>query len=147
MRVAVTAHGRPSMNVDDDEHLIRTVFDRAAEGRNLLSADVVHEQAVVIPHVDPPVALTRDEIIRFVAEHQHDSSMYEAHAQEIRRVGPGRFVVVGRIRISRGSGFADTSAAWAIVVKDGKLFRVKGTTTADEAMDVLVTSDWRPGPC
>ena len=135
------------MDVSDDERLIRTVFRRAAEGHSLLSADVLHEQAIVVPHVDPPVALRRDQAIAFVKEHQRASPMYEAHAQDVRQVGPGRFVVVGRIRMSRGSGFADTSAAWAILLKDGKLFRVKGTSTAEEALDVLRTSDWRPGPC
>ncbi len=77
--------------------------------------------------------------------------MYEAHAQEIRHVGPRRFVAPlrrrGRIRMSRGAGFADTPAAWAIVIKDGRLFRVKGTSTAEEAIDVLRTGDWRPPPC
>jgi hypothetical protein len=132
------------MSVDDDERLIRTVFDRAANGRAMLSADLVHEDAIVIPHSDPPVAFTRDEILAFVELHLHDSPMYEAHAQEIQHVGEGRFVVAGRIRISRGAGFADTPSAWAIEVKDGKLFRVKGTSTAEQACAVLKANDWRP---
>jgi hypothetical protein len=113
----------------------------------MLSADVVHEQAVVIPHTDPPIALGREAILEFVDRHQHDSAMYQAHAHEIRQIDPASFVVVGRIRTSRGTGFADTAAAWAIEVKDGKLFRVKGTSTAEEALTVLQTGDWRPGPC
>ena len=135
------------MSPHDDERLIRTVFDRAAAGRNMLLPDMVHEQALVMPHVDPPVALTRDEIIRFVDQHQRATPMYEAHAHEIKQIEPGRFIVVGRIRMSRGSGFADTEAAWAIEVKDGKLFRVKGTSTADQALTILRTNDWTPGPC
>jgi hypothetical protein len=135
------------MSVGEDERLIRTVFERAAEGRAMLSTDMVHEEAVVIPHADPPVALTGNAIISFIEAHRHELPMYEAHAQEIRQVGPSRFVVVGRIRMSRGAGFADTPAAWAIVIKDGKLFRVKGTSTAEEAIDVLRTGDWRPVPC
>jgi hypothetical protein len=132
----------------DDEQLIRTVFEGAAGRRSNLSGDVVHDDALVMPHVDPPVALSKDEIIRFVDDRQRNTPMYEAHAHEIRRVGNGRYVVVGRTRISRGaSGFVDTAAAWAIVVKDGKLFRVKGTSTAEEALLVLRTDDWTPGPC
>jgi len=134
------------MSVGEDEQLIRTVFGRAATGRALLSADLVHEDALVIPHSDPPVALTRDEILAYVDLNQHDAQMYEAHAQEIDHVGRGGFIVVGRIRISRGAGFADSPAAWAIVVKDGKLFRVKGTATAQEARAVLEANDWRAAP-
>ena len=132
---------------EQDEHLIRQIFERASKGRNLLSVDLIHPDAIVVPHTDPPVALTAAEIIEMVDRYQRDNPVYEAHAHEIRQVSVGRYVVVGRTRLSRGkSGFVDTPAAWAIVVKDGKLYRVKGTATASEAERVLEADNWSPEP-
>ena len=120
------------------------MFKRASEGRSLLSVDLIHPEAVVVPHTDPPVALTASEIVEMVDRYQRDRPIYEAHAHEIRSVGDGRYVVVGRTRMSRGNGFVDDPAAWAIVIKDGKLYRVKGTATGDEAERVLQADDWSP---
>jgi hypothetical protein len=102
-----------------------------------------------VPHADPPVALTAEEIVEMVDRYQRDSATYEARAHDIRKVGDGRYVVVGRTRLPRGkNGFVDDPAAWAIVVKDGKFYRVKGTATALEAEHVLEADDWSPAlPC
>jgi len=141
------AEEETTSTTEQDVRLIRGVFERASKGRNLLSVDLIHPDAIVVPHTDPPVALTAAEIIEMVDRYQRDNPVYEAHAHEIRQVSVGRYVVVGRTRLSRGkSGFVDTPAAWAIVVKDGKLYRVKGTATASEAERVLEADNWSPEP-
>jgi hypothetical protein len=140
-----TVWGDRAMSATDDERLIRTVFERASQGRSLMSVDLLHPDAVVVPHTDPPVALTAAETVEMVRRYHRESPVYEAHAHAIRRIGEGRYVVVGRTRISRGhNGFVDDPAAWAIVIKDDKLFRVKGTATEGEAARVIEADDWSP---
>jgi hypothetical protein len=48
---------------DEDERLIRRVFEHASQGRSLLSVDMIHPDAIVVPHADPSVALTAEEIV------------------------------------------------------------------------------------
>jgi len=74
-----------------------------------------------------------------------ESPMREATASAVHALGEGMFAVEGRIRWSMPmGGFSDSGAAWALVIRDGLVFRMKGVASLAEALRVLREEDWYP---
>jgi len=134
-------------NARRDERVIETVFANAARREQDKIPDLLHDDAIVVPFLNRELTLRASEWHGYTQRRLQQGPILEAHAAEITRVEAGRYVVTGRVRVSLATGgFADTGAAWAIVIKDGLIYRMKGAPTAAEARDVLDRDDWSAAP-
>ena len=93
--------------------------------------------------MDPGREISAGDFDRYTRELIDGASIHEAIATDVFKVDLGRFVASGRIRWSMpNGGFADRGGAWAVVVKDGLVFRVKGVSEVQHAHRVLEQDDW-----
>jgi len=131
--------------MSNDEKLLQDVWALAAAGHQESMIDHFHPDVVVVPYLSPGRVLGHGDFLAYVGEQTAGASMREARADHIDRVADGRFVVTGRVRWSRpGGGFFDSPAAWAVVVRDGAIYRLKAVASREDAVRVLDEDDWSP---
>ena len=130
--------------MDPDERVVRRLFELSGEGRQAEISDFLHPEAIVVPsNMDPGREVTATEFRHYARDFLHGVSIHESIATDVVKVDQGRFVVSGRIVWSMpNGGFADRGAAWAVVVKDGLVFRIKGVSAVQDAYRVLERDDW-----
>jgi hypothetical protein len=130
-----------------DDSIVRRFFQLTAEGRQADAAPLLHHDVIVVPSLEPDLQLSFDGFPSYIRTRLYPvAPIHEARANDIQEVAPGRFVVRGRIKMSLAErhGFRDSEAAWAVVVKDGYIFRLKGVATPEQALAVLESDDWSP---
>jgi hypothetical protein len=132
-------------DVDADEAVVGKLFDLSSQGRQDEIGGLLHEDAIVVPILHPGLALNRTDFEVYAKERVMEASLREAKATSIRALGNGHFLVEGRVLWSLpGGGFSDRGAAWAIIVKDGAIYRLKGTHSVEAASVALFNDDWSP---
>jgi hypothetical protein len=134
-----------SASVRDDEFVIRKVINDAVLRDPAQVMTFVHEDAIVVPLLGPERALRASEIPGHVTDRFRRAKTLQARAHCVDRVADGRYLVEGALRTSfTEGGFKDSSVAWAVVMKDGRIYRMKGVFSAREAQRVLDQDDWSP---
>jgi hypothetical protein len=132
-------------SVDPDEAVVRKLFDLSSRGRQDEIVDLLHADAIVVPLLHRGLALNRSDFEIYAKERVTEASLREANATSVRAIGDGRFLVEGRVLWSLpGGGFSDRGAAWAVIVKDGAVYRLKGTHSVEAASVALFNDDWSP---
>lgn len=123
------------------------MFDYAAAAQQELIAQLLHPEAIIVPLFHPERVVGPAEFPDFVREQLDWARYREAHAHDIVEAEPGRFLVAGCVRwSSRAGGFIDTTAFWAVVVRDGLIYRLKGCHRQEDAQASLDADDWSPHP-
>jgi hypothetical protein len=117
-----------------DEAVVRQIFAFAGRGEQDKIADLLHPDAIVVPTHHPEQVLRAEDYPAYAREQIAESPMREATASAVHALGEGMFAVEGRIRWSMPmGGFSDSGAAWALVIRDGLAFRMKGAASLSEA--------------
>jgi hypothetical protein len=128
-----------------DEAVVWQIFAFAERGEQEKIATLLHHDAIVVPTHHPEQALSAEDYPSYIQQRISEAPIREARAHAVHALGDGRFVVEGRIRWSMPmGGFSDSAAAWAIVIKDRLLFRIKGVASLADALEVLREGDWTP---
>ncbi len=78
----------------------------------------------------------REGVRQWLADLRRDWEVFEPHQEEVRDLGEGAYLVLGRWRArGRGSGVAlEQAAAWLHQWRDGRLARLQTFTSQDEAL-------------
>jgi hypothetical protein len=125
--------------------VVREMFQYTAKGQQQKIAVLIHPEAIVIPLQHPERVVGSADFRDYVREQTKGAQYRYVRAHAIDEVAPGRFIVSGNVRwSSRLGGFTDSAAFWAIVVRDGLVYRMKGCQRKDEAVAALEADDWRP---
>jgi len=125
--------------------VVEEMFSYAAASEQPRIETLLHPEAIVVPLFDPERVVRLEEFAEYVREQTEWATFKEAHAHQIDEIEPGRFLVAGVVRWShRAGGFTDSTAHWAVVVRDGMVYRVKGAYNRDEVVRTLDADDWRP---
>ena len=128
-----------------EQLLIHQVIDNGILRDPANVEEFVHPEAILLPLLDSGKLLTRSELSGVIAARSSTVKSFDARVGEIHRVGDGRYVVTGGLRIEfADGGLKDTAGAWAIVIRDGLLYRYKGSMTEGEARRILDADDWVP---
>jgi hypothetical protein len=141
------------MRLDDEpletpaDSVVREMFQYAAEAQQEKIHALLHPEAIVVPIHHPERVVRSADFPDYVREQTMWATYRQAHADDIDEVAPGRFLVRGNVRwSSRAGGFTDTTVFWAVVVRDGLVYRLKGCQRRDDAVASLEADDWRPSP-
>ncbi len=122
--------------------VVEKLFELTAAGRQKDLLRYMHPDVMVRAFLPPNPVLDLEALKRNIRERSRDR-IREARATSIDRVGDGRYLAVGRVRWSDpAGGFTDVPAAWAIVVKDGLIYRMFGASDADSAVQSFESDDW-----
>ncbi len=121
--------GMPATGLD----VARRYFERAAAGDIVGMARCIHPEAVLVPVDKPEQEFDREGFVRFV---ERTGAMKSAST--LRDVDERRVVVSGQVRWPLpGGGHRHSDAHWAIVVRDGLLYREWPTESIEAAIDRL----------
>ena len=103
--------------------VVRRLFD-LHHARNAAGvAALLHDDVVVTGVARGRTYAGKEEVCRYLADQRADGPRTDIDAQRI--VEDGDAVVVhGRIRVHDGAGFADSPAAWRVVIEDGLVRRI-----------------------
>jgi hypothetical protein len=106
----------------ESERLARQLFDRSQRGDQADSVPALHPEAEIAPSYDPSSVVSRDD---FVAHLQSgdEPRVVDATGHVYRPLDDERIIVEGRVRVRQENGFADRSIVWALVFRDGLLYR------------------------
>ena len=127
--------------------VVEEMFECAAAAQQELITKLLHSEAVIVPLHSPERVVRSSQFADYVRERTEGVKYRQAHAHRIDEVEPGRFLVSGSVRWSSpAGGFTDTTAFWAVVVRDGLVYRAKGSYRQEDAKASLETDDWSAQP-
>ncbi len=124
----------------ESERLARQFFRRSASGRQAESLDWLHPDAQIVPSYDESITVSRPDLEAHLMSKAAPAVM-EAFADKYRPLDDERIVVEGQVRLRQaGGGFAYRPAVWALIFRDGLLYRSWALTSVVEAEARLAAS-------
>jgi ketosteroid isomerase-like protein len=107
----------------ESERLARVLFERSQRGAQAENLELLHPQAEIAPSHDPSLILTADEVVAHLAG-ADEPRMMDARGRDYVALDDEQVIVEGDVRVRRvGGGFDYRETVWAIVFRDGLLYR------------------------
>ena len=109
--------------VMDSERLARQLFQRSERGEQEENVPALHPEAELVPSHDPSSVVSRDDFVAHLASGDAPRAV-DAVGHVYRPLDDERIIVEGRVRIRQPQGgFADRPMVWALIFRDGLLYR------------------------
>ena len=105
------------------ERLARELFHRSASGQQAENLSRLHPEAQIVPSYDASLAVSPADLEAHLMRGAEPAVM-EARADKYTPVDDERVIVEGQVRIRRaGGGFDYRRTVWALMFRDGLLYR------------------------
>ncbi len=120
----------------ESEVLARALFRSSARGEQGQNLTSVHPDAEIAPSFDPRRTLTAGDL-RAHLEAQDGRRLLDAHGQTYMALDDERVIVEGQVRLLTDEGVEYRPTVWALVFRDGLLYRSWAVGTVQEAGALL----------
>jgi ketosteroid isomerase-like protein len=126
--------------VFESERLARELFARSARGQQAENLDLLHPDVKIAPSYDTSITVSRAELEAHLMSHE-EPAVLEARADSYFPLDNERIIVEGQVLLRTPErGFSYRSAVWALIFRDGVLYRSWCLASVHEAEVVLVSS-------
>ena len=117
----------------ESERLARELFSRSERGEQAENLSLIHPDAAIAPSYDPSTVASQADVTAHL-QGTDTPRVVDAVAHTYSPLDDHRIVVEGRVRLRRsGGGFSDQSMVWAVVFRDGLLYRSWALASINEA--------------
>ena len=128
-----TGTGAAASPTLESERLAREFFARSAEGHHERNLPFIHPEAEIAPTHDPSVIVSLAEVAAHL-QRDMEPRVLDARGDVFTPLDDARIIVEGNVRVTRpGGGFDAYPAVWAMVFRDGLLYRGWALRSVNEA--------------
>jgi hypothetical protein len=107
----------------ESERLARELFDRSASGHQAENLSSLHPEAQIAPSYDAAITVSRADLEAHLMS-EAEPAVMEARADKYTPVDDERIIVEGQVCVRRGGGGFDyRPTVWALIFRDGLLYR------------------------
>ena len=118
--------------VVESEKLARAFFERAARSAQPESVEFLHPEAEVAPSFDPTLSLSPAELAAHFSA-RNEPRTTEAYADTYHPLDNERVIVEGQVVIRQDGASDYRTVVWAMVFRDGLLYRSLALSSVREA--------------
>jgi hypothetical protein len=124
----------------ESERLARELFHRSASGRQAENLSWLHPDARIVPSYDASITVSPPDLEAHLMS-EAEPAVLEARADTYTPVDDERVIVEGQVCVRRaGGGFDYRPTVWALIFRDGLLYRSWALRSVGDAEARLDTS-------
>ena len=132
-RTVTSRTGAAASPTLESERLAREFFRRSAEGHHERNLPFIHPEAEIAPTHDPSIIASPAGVAAHL-QSDMEPRVLDARGDVFTPLDNARIIVEGHVRVTRpGGGFDAHPVVWALVFRDGLLYRGWALRSVNEA--------------